>query len=109
MCAGQHGVGFPCAHCPTNHPHAGADTRVQSIEDSDGESAEFEREYLAGGVGAPLLFGVLIQTHSRTLLALGYGLGALLMIVAAICEASFGVEAAGKSLESISKPLQSSS
>ncbi len=38
---------------------------------------------LAGGVGAPLLFGLLIQTHSRTLLALGYGLGALLMIAAA--------------------------
>lgn len=62
---------------------------------------------LAGGVGSPLLFGLLIQTHSRTLLALGYGLGALLMIVAAIFEAIFGVEAAGKSLESISKPLQS--
>jgi hypothetical protein len=30
------------------------------------------------------------------------------MIVAAVCEATFGVEAAGKSLESISKPLQSS-
>jgi MFS family permease len=63
---------------------------------------------LVGGVGAPLLFGVLIQSHSRIWLALGYGLGALLMIVAAICEATFGVEAAGKSLESISKPLQSS-
>ncbi|HEX6773351.1 MAG TPA: MFS transporter [Acidobacteriaceae bacterium] len=63
---------------------------------------------LAGGVGAPLLFGLIIQTHSRTLLALGYGLGALLMIAAAVCEAWFGVEAAGKSLESISKPLQSS-
>jgi MFS family permease len=63
---------------------------------------------LVGGVGAPLLYGLLIQTHSRVLLALGYGLGALLMIVAAICEAAFGVEAAGKSLESISKPLQSS-
>jgi MFS family permease len=62
---------------------------------------------LVGGVGAPLLFGLLIETHSRTLLALGYGFGALLMIIAAICEISFGVEAAGKSLESISKPLQS--
>jgi MFS family permease len=64
---------------------------------------------LAGGVGAPLLFGMLIQTHSRSWVALGYGLGALLMIAAAICEATFGVEAAGKSLESVSKPLQSSS
>jgi hypothetical protein len=41
-------------------------------------------------------------------LALGYGLGALLMMAAAICEATFGVEAAGKSLESVSRPLQSS-
>jgi MFS family permease len=62
---------------------------------------------LVGGVGAPLLFGLLIQTHSRTLLALGYGFGALLMIVAAVVEALFGIEAAGKSLESVSKPLQS--
>jgi hypothetical protein len=59
-------------------------------------------------VAAPLLFGLLIQTQSHTLLALGYGLGALLMIAAAICEASFGVEAAGKSLETVAKPLQSS-
>jgi MFS family permease len=62
---------------------------------------------LVGGVGAPLLFGVLIQTHSRSLLSGGYGLGSLLMIAAAICEVTIGVEAAGKSLESISKPLQS--
>jgi MFS family permease len=41
---------------------------------------------LVGGVAAPWLFGLLIQTHSRTLLALGYGLGALLMVTAAICE-----------------------
>jgi MFS family permease len=61
---------------------------------------------LIGGVGAPLLFGLLIQAHSRTLLALGYGLGALLMIIAAICETSFGVEAAGKSLEAVSKPYR---
>ena len=62
---------------------------------------------LIGGVGAPLLFGLLIQTHSRTLLSAGYGFGSLLMIAAAVCEATFGVEAAGKSLESISRPLQS--
>jgi MFS family permease len=63
---------------------------------------------LAGGVGAPLLFGLLIESHSRTWLALGYGFGALLMLAAAVCEASFGLETAGKSLEAISKPLQSS-
>jgi MFS family permease len=62
---------------------------------------------LVGGVGAPLLFGALIQTHARPLVGLGYGFGAVLMLAAAVCEAALGVETAGKSLESISKPLQS--
>jgi MFS family permease len=62
-----------------------------------------------GGVGAPLLFGFLIATNSRLNVALGYALGAALMIAGAICERIIGIEAAGKSLESISKPLQSSS
>jgi MFS family permease len=62
---------------------------------------------LIGGVGAPLLFGLLIATNSKLDVSLGYGLGAALMIGAAICEHFIGVEAAGKSLESISKPLQS--
>jgi MFS family permease len=60
-----------------------------------------------GGVGAPAMFGVLIASGSKAHVALGYGLGAVLMIGAAVCEAVFGVEAAGKSLESVSKPLQS--
>jgi len=34
-------------------------------------------------------------------------MGAALMLGAAVCEFFIGVEAAGKSLESISKPLQS--
>ena len=62
---------------------------------------------LVGGVGAPLLFGALIQTGSEPLVAAGYTLGAVLMLVAALFEAKIGVEAAGKSLESVSKPLQS--
>jgi MFS family permease len=62
---------------------------------------------LIGGVGAPILFGFLIKTGSRTFVAAGYALGACLMIGAAVCEHLIGVEAAGKSLESISKPLQS--
>jgi MFS family permease len=64
---------------------------------------------LIGGVGAPLLFGFLIATHSKTDVSLGYALGAVLMIGGAVCEYFIGVEAAGKSLESISKPLQSAS
>jgi len=62
---------------------------------------------MIGGVGAPLLFGFLIATNSRPNVALGYALGAALMIAGAICEKLIGVEGAGKSLESISKPLQS--
>jgi MFS family permease len=62
---------------------------------------------LMGGVGAPILFGFLIKSGSRPIVAAGYSVGALLMIAAAICEHFIGVEAAGKSLESISKPLQS--
>mgnify|MGYP001549660872 CR=1 FL=1 len=62
---------------------------------------------LAGGVGAPLLFGELIKTGSRVNVAIGYGIGAMLMIAGAVFEYFIGIEAAGKSLESISKPLQS--
>jgi MFS family permease len=62
---------------------------------------------MVGGVGAPLLFGVLISTGAKPLVALGYGLGAVLMIMGAAAEKLFGVETAGKSLEAISKPLQS--
>jgi MFS family permease len=62
---------------------------------------------LVGGVGAPLLFGELISTGSRTYVALGWVLGAALMLLAAAMEAWIGVEAAGQSLETVSKPLQS--
>lgn len=62
---------------------------------------------LIGGVGAPLLFGELISTGSRWNIGMGYLLGAALMLIAAAAEWAVGVEAAGKSLESISKPLQS--
>jgi MFS family permease len=62
---------------------------------------------LIGGVGAPLLFGFLIATGSKWAVSAGYGLGAFLMLGGALCEQLVGVEAAGKSLESISKPLQS--
>ena len=62
---------------------------------------------LVGGVGAPLLFGFLIASGSRINVGLGYLLGGLLMLAGAVCEYFIGVEAAGKSLESISSPLQS--
>ncbi len=62
---------------------------------------------LIGGVGAPLLFGVLIKTGSPWHVGLGYAIGAVLMLAGSVCEMCFGVEAAGQSLESVSKPLQS--
>ena len=62
---------------------------------------------LVGGVFAPAMFGELIASGHLPHVAMGYALGAALMIGASVCEATFGVEAAGKSLESVSKPLQS--
>jgi MFS family permease len=62
---------------------------------------------LVGGVGAPLLFGFLIASGSRTHVGMGYLLGGVLMLAGAVCEHFIGVEAAGKSLETISAPLQS--
>lgn len=58
-----------------------------------------------GGVGAPLLFGVLIGTGSRTALFAGYLIGAGLMIIAAVVEATIGVPAERQSLEDITRPL----
>ncbi len=58
-----------------------------------------------GGVVAPLLFGILLSTHSPWPLAGGYLLAAILMIGAAIVEALFGVDAEGRSLEDIADPL----
>ncbi len=63
---------------------------------------------LIGGVSGPLLFGFLIGSGSQWAVAGGYAGAAALMIGAAICEALLGVEAAGKSLEDVSRPLSSS-
>lgn len=63
---------------------------------------------LIGGVGAPLLFGHLIQTGSRTAVFEGYVAGAVLMLVGAFAEVWLGIDAERRSLESIAAPLQSS-
>jgi MFS family permease len=60
---------------------------------------------LAGGVAAPFIFGLLIQTGSRTALFYGYLAGAVLMIVAGAVEAWIGVKAERASLEEITAPL----
>jgi MFS family permease len=60
---------------------------------------------LVGGVFAPTIFANLIATHSRDALTGGYLAGASFMIIAAVIEAFIGVDAEGKSLESITAPL----
>ena len=62
---------------------------------------------LAGGVGAPLLFGWIIGTGSTTALFIGYLIGAALMIFGALTEAWIGVPAERRSLEHIAAPLSS--
>ena len=63
----------------------------------------------AGGISGPLLFGWLIDQASAdkdiTGIAVGYFIGAVLMIGAGVVEAFLGVKAEGQSLESIAQPL----
>lgn len=60
---------------------------------------------LAGGVAAPFIFGLLIQSGSRTALFYGYLAGAGLMMAAAALEATIGVKAERAELEAIATPL----
>jgi MFS family permease len=60
---------------------------------------------LAGGVGAPILFGWIIGTGSKTALFAGYLVGAALMIIGGLVEAWLGVDAERKSLEHVATPL----
>jgi MFS family permease len=62
---------------------------------------------LAGGVGAPLLFGWIIGTGSITALFIGYLVAAALMIFGAVVEAWIGVAAERRSLEDVAAPLSS--
>jgi MFS family permease len=63
----------------------------------------------AGGISGPLFFGWLIEQASAskdiTQIAIGYFIGAALMIGGGIVEAFLGVRAEGQSLENIAKPL----
>ncbi len=59
----------------------------------------------AGGIAGPILFGMLIDTGSRGAVAVGYVIGAALMIGAAAAEALWGVAAERKPLETVAKPL----
>jgi MFS family permease len=63
----------------------------------------------AGGIAGPLLFGSLIQNASQsgdiTKIAVGYFVGAALMVAGGVVEAIFGVKAERQSLESLAMPL----
>ena len=62
-----------------------------------------------GGIAGPLLFGKLIDNASAsgdiTEIAIGYFIGAALMIAGGIVEIFLGVKAEGQSLENIAQPL----
>ncbi len=58
---------------------------------------------LIGGVAGPALYGRLIAHAGRVPLAEGYALAAALMLLAALAAARLGVDAEGKSLETVSE------
>jgi MFS family permease len=58
-----------------------------------------------GGVIGPSLFGYLIGTGVIVAVATGYAVAAALMLMAAGAELKFGIDAEGRSLESIAEPL----
>jgi MFS family permease len=58
-----------------------------------------------GGVAAPIVFGILIQSGSRTNVFWGYAFGAALMLGAAIIAGLWAVRAERKPLEAVATPL----
>jgi hypothetical protein len=70
-------------------------------------SAGASAAYLTGigGVTGPALFGKLVETGKEVNVFYGYLIGGALMIAAGVAEWLIGVEAAGKSLEDVAKPL----
>jgi len=58
-----------------------------------------------GGIAAPALFGALIETGSRGSVFAGYLFGAVLMLIAGLVQARWGVAAERRPLEEIAKPL----
>jgi MFS family permease len=62
-----------------------------------------------GGIAGPLLFGRLIENATEakdiTAIAIGYFIGASLMVGAGVVAIFLGVKAEGESLENIARPL----
>lgn len=59
----------------------------------------------AGGFVAPVLFGLLIETGSRGAVMVGYGIGAVLVIVAGLLALRYAADAERKPLEEVAPPL----
>jgi MFS family permease len=59
----------------------------------------------AGGIVGPVLFGHLIETRDRGLVAIGFIVSAVVMAVGGVAELLFGVRAEQTPLEDIAKPL----
>jgi MFS family permease len=58
-----------------------------------------------GGIIGPVLFGALVETGDPGNVAMGYYLGAAVMILGGVAELVLGVEAAKRSLEDVATPL----
>jgi MFS family permease len=58
-----------------------------------------------GGVTGPFLFGDLIGSGMKGLVALSFAIGAGVMILGGVAELAFGINAENQSLENIAKPL----
>jgi MFS family permease len=58
-----------------------------------------------GGITGPLLFSALIKTGDYSQAALGFIIGAVMMIIGGLVELVYGIKAEGQGLESIAKPL----
>jgi MFS family permease len=61
----------------------------------------------AGGIVAPWLFGVLIESGSRIEVLYGYLVAGALMLAAAVVVVAYGVKAERMSLERVAQPLSS--
>jgi MFS family permease len=60
---------------------------------------------IIGGFGGPLLFGWLIQSGEPSQTFIGYVVGAVVMIIGGVVQATMGVESAQRDLEDIAPPM----
>jgi MFS family permease len=61
-----------------------------------------------GGIAGPVVFGTLIETGERHMIAIGYLAGSALMLAAALLAVRLGIAAERRPLEAVAPPLSSS-